>query len=413
MTFGTSPASLAPLTGRRGITDIFRIHVVHNPDVRSPIITLGRTSFFYIREEDVYAMAATKSNANPALIFELLYRLGHMCQAKFGGRFNEELVKDNFMMIYELLDEVLDFGYPQNTDAGALNLVANAEGVRTRDVTREDPRQITTQATEPLSWRRADLRYRKNECYLDVIETLNLLIGSQGTVLRADVDGRVVMRAYLSGMPECKVGLNNELRLEHRAEPAPSVELADCHFHQCVRLAQYERERDISFVPPDGEFELMRYRSTANVRVPLKVHPVVSEDKATIRYTVHVRANLEPKLSATNIVLRIPVPPSATGAHTSSTAGKAKYEPGDYTIVWRISRLHGGGECVLQAEADLARSTSSAPWSRPPIGIDFQVLMFTSSGLVVRYLKVHKTNYRSIKWVRYVTNAAGSYLVRF
>ena len=115
---------------------------------------------------------------------------------------------------------MLDFGYPQNTDAGALNLVANAEGVRTRDVTREDPRQITTQATEPLSWRRADLRYRKNECYLDVIETLNLLIGSQGTVLRADVDGRVVMRAYLSGMPECKVGLNNELRLEHRAEPA-------------------------------------------------------------------------------------------------------------------------------------------------------------------------------------------------
>jgi len=44
--------------------------------------------------------------------------------------------------------------------------------------------------------------------------------------------------------------------------------------------------------------------------------------------------------------------------------------------------------------------------------MDFQVLMFTASGLLVRFLKVfEKSNYQSVKWVRYMTKA-GSYQIR-
>lgn len=52
-------------------------------------------------------------------------------------------------------------------------------------------------------------------------------------------------------------------------------------------------------------------------------------------------------------------------------------------------------------------------WARPPIDVDFQVLMFTASGLIVRFLKVfEKNNYHSIKWVRYLTKASGTYQIR-
>lgn len=81
---------------------------------------------------------------------------------------------------------------------------------------------------------------------------------SAGTVLRADVDGHILMRAYLSGTPECKFGLNDKLvidKSEHGSIDA--VELDDCRFHQCVRLTEFDETRTISFVPPDGEFELM------------------------------------------------------------------------------------------------------------------------------------------------------------
>ena len=31
-------------------------------------------------------------------------------------KISEENIKNNFVLIYELLDEILDFGYPQNTE---------------------------------------------------------------------------------------------------------------------------------------------------------------------------------------------------------------------------------------------------------------------------------------------------------
>jgi AP-2 complex subunit mu-1 len=81
-----------------------------------------------------------------------------------------------------------------------------------------------------------------------------------GTVLRADVDGQILMRAYLSGTPECKFGLNDKLVLEKsdKSRSVDAVELDDCQFHQCVRLGKFDSDRSISFIPPDGEFELMR-----------------------------------------------------------------------------------------------------------------------------------------------------------
>ena len=38
----------------------------------------------------------------------------------FGGEFSEQSIKSNFVLIYELLDEILDFGYPQVSFCSAL-----------------------------------------------------------------------------------------------------------------------------------------------------------------------------------------------------------------------------------------------------------------------------------------------------
>ncbi len=41
------------------------------------------------------------------------------------------------------------------------------------------------------------------------------------------------------------------------------------------------------------------------------------------------------------------------------------------------------------------------------------VVMFTASGLLVRFLKVfEKSGYQSVKWVRYLSKASGSYQIR-
>ena len=53
------------------------------------------------------------------------------------------------------------------------------------------------------------------QVFLDIVEQVNVLMNSKGSILRCDVNGKMIMKAYLSGMPEVKVGLND--RLEVRA----------------------------------------------------------------------------------------------------------------------------------------------------------------------------------------------------
>ena len=143
-------------------------------------------------------------------------------------------------------------------------------------------------------------------------------------------------------------------------------------------------------------------------------------------------ANYGAKLFATNVVVRIPTPLNTAGIQTRTSQGKAKYEPSENHILWkyvppsprvrrrehgadtdRIPRFTGQSEYVLSADATLTSMTNQKAWSRPPLNLSFSLLMFTSSGLLVRYLKVfEKNNYSSVKWVRYMTRA-GSYEIRF
>lgn len=55
-----------------------------------------------------------------------------------------------------------------------------------------------------------------------------------------------------------------------------SVELEDVKFHQCVRLSRFENDRTISFIPPDGEFELMSYRLNTHVSLCFIIYNVLN-----------------------------------------------------------------------------------------------------------------------------------------
>ena len=88
---------------RPRLADVFRIQVISNASVRSPILTLGSTTFSHVKHENIYLVAITKSNANAALVFEFLYRFVALGKGYF-GKFDEEAVKSNFVLVYELLD---------------------------------------------------------------------------------------------------------------------------------------------------------------------------------------------------------------------------------------------------------------------------------------------------------------------
>lgn len=166
----------------------------------------------------------------------------------------------------------------------------------TRYITQES-HKLDVQARPPIavtnavSWRSEGIRYRKNEVFLDVVESLNLLVSANGNVLRSEILGAVKMKCYLSGMPELRLGLNDKAMFETtgRATRGKSVEMEDVKFHQCVRLSRFENDRTISFIPPDGEFELMSYRLNTQVKPLIWVECVVeSHSGSRIEYMLKV-----------------------------------------------------------------------------------------------------------------------------
>eukprot|EP00898_Chlorokybus_atmophyticus_P006245 jgi/Chlat1/6621/Chrsp482S06107 len=426
----------------RAMAEAFRTEILKSKDFgSSPCRTLGTCSYLWMRHENIYIVAVTNANTNAALTFKFLSETIALLRNYFQGPVKESSVRSNFVLIYELLDEIMDFGYPQNLSpeilklyitqrATGLEALLGAAGASGRPA--PPPVNATLQVTGAVGWRREGLFYKKNEVFLDIIESVNVLMKADATVLRSDVTGHIQMKCFLSGMPELKLGLNDRVGMEGGAgskdgpggaEPARraatsgksrQVELDDTVFHQCVNLGRFNAEKTVSFVPPDGEFELMKYRITEGISLPFRVLPIIKELGRT-RLETHckVRSLFGSKLFAVSVVVRVPVPPHTAKASIVVSGGKAKYVPKENALVWKIRKFPGQAELSLSAEVELiATIAEKKPWSRPPLTMDFQVPMFTSSGLRVRFLKVwEKSNYNTVKWVRYVTRA-GQYEIR-
>lgn len=83
-------------------------------------------------------------------------------QGYFGEDFEEGIVRDNFTLVYELLDEILDFGYPQTSSLEVLQAYINL-GSQKKLKNINTHADLSSMITGALDWRREGIRYRKNE----------------------------------------------------------------------------------------------------------------------------------------------------------------------------------------------------------------------------------------------------------
>ena len=87
--------------------DAFRVNVIHaRQQVRSPVTNIARTSFFHIKRANIWVACVTKQNVNAAMVFEFLHKMTDVMQAYF-GKITEENIKNNFVLIYEILDGMI------------------------------------------------------------------------------------------------------------------------------------------------------------------------------------------------------------------------------------------------------------------------------------------------------------------
>ncbi|XP_034746765.1 AP-4 complex subunit mu-1 [Etheostoma cragini] len=160
------------------------------------------------------------------------------------GSLSEKSVQMNFALIYELLDEVVDYGYIQTTSSDVLKNFIQTEAVSSR------PFSLFDLSNVGLVGQRSETHTHSLTCCL--------------------------------WSTEMRIGLNEEFSIgksQLRGYGA-AVRVDECSFHQAVRLDEFDSNRILRLCPSQGEQTVMQYQLSDDLpsAPPFRLFPTIERD---------------------------------------------------------------------------------------------------------------------------------------
>ncbi|XP_017981708.1 PREDICTED: AP-4 complex subunit mu isoform X2 [Theobroma cacao] len=397
-----------------------------------PAFNVNGVNYFHVRVSGLLFVATTRVNVSPSLVLELLQRIARLIK-DYLGVLNEDSLRKNFVLVYELLDEVLDFGYVQTTSTEVLKSYVFNEPVMI-DAARMpslgpaaifmqgNKRMPGTAITKSVVVNEPGGR-RREEIFVDVIEKISVTFSASGYILTSEIDGTIQMKSYLTGNPEILLALNDDLnigRVDYRSSyGSGAVILDDCNFHESVQLNSFDIDRTLTLVPPDGEFSVMNYRMTQEFKPPFRINALLEEAgllKAEL--ILKVQAEFSSSITANSILVQMPVPTYTTRVsldlEPGAVANTTDYKESSKRLEWGLKKIVGGSEHTLRAKLTFAQEPhGNITKEAGPVSMTFTIPMYNASRLQVKYLQMAKKSntYNPYRWVRYVTEA-NSYVAR-
>ncbi|KZW03889.1 clathrin adaptor, mu subunit [Exidia glandulosa HHB12029] len=343
-------------------------------------------------------LCPVSGEVDPLFVFAFIQTFVDILRDYFGD-LSAASIRENFDIVYQLLEEVIDDGYPLTTELNALRdivlpptflkKVISVAGITGLSKATGHP------FSSPIPWRKAGLRYNNNEIKFDVIEDLDAIVNKNGSVVTSTVWGKVQARSHLSGVPDLLMTFTN-----------PQV-LTDCSFHPCVRLQRWTRDKSLSFVPPDGAFVLMEYRYTppnaaltassqANIPLPiaLKSSVTLTEGGGTLDLTLTSRMGIAMQSATVELFL-------GSGAQSAnfmvSGGGSWNFDPKTLILRWTISPVPSSSSHTLRGSFT---SSETVPRIGSALKATYEIQPHSYSGLKVDQLKVSGEQYKTYKGVR-------------
>ncbi|KAL5008054.1 hypothetical protein ScPMuIL_013635 [Solemya velum] len=388
--------------------------------------------FYYVKRNGLFFVAVSKNEISPVFVIEFLSRFYYICK-DFCGVVSEDSIQANVLLIYELLDEILDCGYIQLATTEKLRPYIQSEPVL---VSEKSPAEdiasrlfgIETRvapgsaANKPVVCSNTDLESRKHEIFVDVIEKITAVINADGTLSRMEVNGSVNMKNFLMGSPQIKMAFNEDLTLSKKGADkgyGNHVHLDKYSFHQCVKQEGFEKSRILTVVPPVGEFSVLTYSvgGDMSVTLPFRLTSALEDlDRSRdMMVTLRLRAEIPTSTQAVNVTVSCPVPGnvSSMSQHLTGPGQTAIFLSENKHIVWKIKNLPGKTEAVGQFRLINQTGGKMNKQEVGPVAMEFEVSGYTNTGLQIRYMRVYdrENSYVPFRWVRYIT-ISDSYIVK-
>jgi AP-4 complex subunit mu-1 len=408
---------------KKGINEVFfrKVNFYDIEEEAPPIFNVDGVNFVYSKKNELYLVLTTKDNVSPSYFLEILDKLMKVIKDHCGV-LSEESIRKNFVLIYEIIDEMIDFGYPQLssteqikpfvfTEPVVISSKISAPSIFSKNTTSGDS------VKKPIS-QVTDSKSKKNEIFVDIIEKITVLFNSSGSLINSAVDGCIKMKSYLKGNPELKLTLNDDIIIGRPTGYSSGSVIDDCNFHQSVNTREFESQRTLYITPPDGEFVVMNYRINTEFSAPFKIYTTIEENPYKLELKIKVNANFSDKFFAGNVVVRFNIPKSAQNVYfdlpKNKIGQKTDYMPNENACIWKIPKFQGGAENILVTRITLSSNkTSECRKELGPVTMNFEIPTYNISKLQVKELKIltNEKNYNALRWVRCVTQA-NSYVAR-
>eukprot|EP00243_Klebsormidium_subtile_P003398 TRINITY_DN16787_c0_g1_i1.p1 TRINITY_DN16787_c0_g1~~TRINITY_DN16787_c0_g1_i1.p1 ORF type:complete len:445 (-),score=122.88 TRINITY_DN16787_c0_g1_i1:208-1542(-) len=396
-----------------------------------PVFNIDGVNYLHVKVNGLLFVATTRANVSPALILELLQRIARIIK-DYCGILSEDSMRKNFVLVYELLDEIIDMGYAQSTSTESLKAYVFNEPIQldvqklpnlgAASIFMNPGKRVPGTAVTKSVVSNDPSGKKREEVFVDIIERVSVTFNASGYIQNSEIDGTIQMKSYLSGMPEIRLALNEDLAIGKEfggTGELGMVLLDDCNFHESVRLDSFDVDRTLVLAPPDGEFPVMNYRMTQEFKPPFRVFPHVEEAgpfKAEV--VVRVRGEFPSSSVANNVVVRIPLPKGTQRVSCEQEPGavgqSTDFKEATKVVEWTVKKFPGNSEHVLRVKLTLAQErNANLKKETGPINMTFTIPMYNASRLQVRYLQILKKSkaYNPYRWVRYVTHA-NSYVTR-
>jgi AP-4 complex subunit mu-1 len=401
----------------KGSNEIFFRHVKKCKGSAPPVFNIEGINFLHLKRSSLYIVVTSKHNPSPSFVFEMMVSLSKIIK-DFCGVLTEESIRKNFVLVYEIIDELVDFGYPQSVSTEQVRPYIVNDPVIVEPPKSQFTPSFITPNTVPSSatQRSVKSKKKKNEIFVDVFEKVSVLFNASGYVVNSSIEGCIQMKSFLTGNPQLRLALNDDLVCGRGSGAYGSVVLDDYNFHESVNSAEFEEYKILTINPPDGEFTVMNYRARGDYQTPFRITPFIEQTSPyKIELQVKVRACYPETQSGTNVTIKCTLPKTASSVGfelpTGLSGQTSEFKDSEKIAEWGIKKFLGGKEYT--AKFKIAFSQPANRKEVGPISMDFEISMFNFSNLQIKYLRIADQGKSSNphRWVRYVTQAS-SYVCR-
>ncbi|CAI2177400.1 8735_t:CDS:2 [Funneliformis geosporum] len=302
-----------------------------------PIFNVDGLHFLFANIQGLYFVCITKFNVSPFMTYELLGRVATLIK-DFCGILSEESLRLNSSLVYELLDEIIDYGYVQTTSTDRLKSYVYEDPIQ---VKRENilmnslaklkapGTSLGSSSNRPITHSRDEKSVKPNDVFIDVIERLVASFASNGMTVRAEIDGSIQVKSYLQGNPEIRLGLNSNIVLERDKDMSRSdrygIVFDDYKFHDSVDPTGYPNRMDV---------------------------------------TIRIRTDIPEDRFANKCTLTVPLPSVTQSISNENMDGSndqsVQYDNRIKNVIWTINNLQGGTEQSIKIKITGSASFSTA-----------------------------------------------------